>query len=86
MSESHALIYRNGDGQQIKLVCPWGFHSGRVPPPLITFHTQRGELSFVYAGDDGPPLFQGSPTTFVKIAQDDLLGPDLPEEVVVYGT
>lgn len=44
----------------------------------------REAAAALRAAEDRKPLFKGSPATFRKIIGDDLLGPDLPDEIVVY--
>lgn len=42
--------YQSPEGTIIRLVCPWPAHSGRIPPPTITFETERGPIVFIYIG------------------------------------
>ena len=42
------LMYTNADGIVVRLVVPWGSHSGRIPPPTITFVDNGVEKVFVY--------------------------------------
>lgn len=54
MSDSHTMIYQESiDGDQIEVTVPWGFHSGRIPPPIIEFFRSDGQrdLRYFYAGD-----------------------------------
>lgn len=37
--------------ETIELVCPWGPHSGRIPPPSITFfRSGEADLTYLYMG------------------------------------
>lgn len=40
--------YSDGTDTMITVICPWGAHSGNIPPPIITF----GNRSFAYYGSD----------------------------------
>jgi hypothetical protein len=48
--ESHVLLYRHADGTTIQLTVPWGYQSGRIPPPAISFWENGQPRDFVYAG------------------------------------
>jgi len=45
-------FYQSHEGTTVRLACPWLHHQGYIPPPTITFHTERGPLVFTYLGDD----------------------------------
>ena len=51
MVEKHEVIYRNAVGEEVRLIVPWGYYSGRIPPPIIAFYVGRTEVQFVYSGD-----------------------------------
>lgn len=40
-------VYRDTvTGERIELACPWGDHSGNIPPPHIQFHTSQYVRNF----------------------------------------
>lgn len=43
-------LYTDAHGRTIKVVQPWGLHSGNIPPPRIDFSSG----SFVYQGEELP--------------------------------
>ena len=49
-----ALIYRDSDGVELRLVQPWGAHTGLIPPPSIVFWESNvgHDRQFFYSGDD----------------------------------
>lgn len=54
--DQHTIRYVADDGETVVLSVPWGFHTGRIPPPEIVFPLvgRSGDVRrFRYAGGDG---------------------------------
>lgn len=54
MPESHVMKYVSSEtGEAIEVKAPWGYHSGRIPPPNIAFWRRgQADLVFTYSGDE----------------------------------
>ncbi len=50
--EEHTLLYQDEQGVVVRLTVPWGFGSGRIPPPTIVFYDNGQHRTFGYARDE----------------------------------
>ena len=44
-------LYQSPEGTTIYVAVPWSDGSGMIPPPTITFGTERGPVVFAYVGN-----------------------------------